>query len=106
MQPPKIGILTFHFSDHYGALMQAYGLRTWLIRNGAKADFVNYHPYYVEDGGSFAWSLKPAAWKANLKIAYLKLSAWRRRLFGNRRQRALFEEFRRNELGVGTRPLR
>jgi len=27
----NIGILTYHFSDNYGALMQAYALRQWFI---------------------------------------------------------------------------
>lgn len=99
-QKLRIGILTFHFSDNYGALMQAYGLRTWLIRAGFAAEFINYHPEHVEKGGSFLLRTDLKAWKANAKIAFLKLSAVRRLLFGSKRQRLSFEEFRRDQLGV------
>ena len=45
----KVGILTYHFSDNYGALFQAYALRQWFISNGHDASFINYHPDYLED---------------------------------------------------------
>ncbi|MGY3146017.1 hypothetical protein ACVWYQ_003016 [Bradyrhizobium sp. USDA 3397] len=102
----RIGILTFHFSDNYGALMQAYGLREWLLRSGFAAEFINYHPTHVEQGGAFILGADLRTFKANAKIAFLKLSALRRLLFGNRRQDLLFEEFRRNMLGVKGAPLR
>ncbi|PPQ16830.1 hypothetical protein CV770_24170 [Bradyrhizobium sp. AC87j1] len=103
---PHIGILTFHFSDNYGALMQAYGLREWLLRSGVSAEFINYHPTHVEQGGAFVLGADLRTFKANAKIAFLKLSAFRRFLFGNKRQSLLFEEFRRNMLGVKGIPLR
>lgn len=43
----EIGILTFHCSNNYGAMLQAYGLRTFLRRNGKKADIVRYEPFYM-----------------------------------------------------------
>nr|WP_305137232.1 polysaccharide pyruvyl transferase family protein [uncultured Schaedlerella sp.] len=42
-----IGIITFHCSNNYGAMLQAYGLKTFLRRNGKEADIVRYEPFYM-----------------------------------------------------------
>ncbi|MFC7292945.1 polysaccharide pyruvyl transferase family protein [Hirschia litorea] len=96
----RIGILTYHFSENFGALMQAYGLRQWLVEQGHDADFINYHPRYVEEGGSFVNIYSPKQFKANLKIAFLIYSRIRKSLVGNKKQLKLFAEFHRDVLGV------
>ena len=52
----KIGILTFHFSNNYGALFQAYGLRNYLKDLGHDVEFINYQPEYLEEGGEIKLS--------------------------------------------------
>ncbi|MCI8834579.1 MAG: glycosyltransferase [Ruminococcus sp.] len=42
-----IGILTFHCSNNFGAMLQAYGLKTFLRRNGKAAEIVRYEPIYM-----------------------------------------------------------
>ncbi len=42
-----IGIITFHCSNNYGAMLQAYGLKTFLRRNGKQTDIVRYEPFYM-----------------------------------------------------------
>lgn len=96
----KVGLLTYHFSDNFGALMQAYGLRVWLRRQGIDAQFINYHPGHVEDGGRLRNPLDPRQTKANAKILYLKFSALRRQLFGDSEQAHKFAAFRIEDLGV------
>ena len=96
----KIGLFTYHFSDNYGALFQAYGLREWLRKHGHVAEFVNYHPRYVEEGGSFDRIYDPRRWKKNLTIAYMKAVHYRTQWFGNRSQRREFDAFRSEHLGV------
>lgn len=96
----KVGILTYHFSDNFGALLQAYALRRFIIAQGHEAEFVNYHPAYVEDGGDFLPMGSLANLKANIKILYLRLTAMQRKLFGNREQARRFEHFRMQLLGV------
>jgi len=96
----RIGILTYHFSENFGALMQAYGLRQWLLEQGHQAEFVNYHPRYVEEGGDFKNLLSPAFFRRNLKVAYLRVSTLQRRMFGSRLQAQQFETFRHDTLGV------
>lgn len=45
----KIGILTYHRAENYGALLQAYALRTYLQKKGHDVSFVDYWPqYHVE----------------------------------------------------------
>lgn len=46
-QAGEIGILTFHCSDNFGAMLQAYGLKHYLRKNGVQADIVNYAPFFM-----------------------------------------------------------
>ena len=45
--PEKIGILTFQWADNFGALLQAYGLQTWLTQQGFDVSVVNYAPPFL-----------------------------------------------------------
>lgn len=40
----KIGILTFHWSDNYGAVLQSYALQEFLKNQGHDVDIINYTP--------------------------------------------------------------
>lgn len=44
----KIGILTFHNAHNYGAVLQAYALKTKLNRMGYEAAVLNYRNKYIE----------------------------------------------------------
>lgn len=96
----RIGILTYHFSDNYGALLQAYALRRWLIQQGYTAEFINYHPDHVEAGGQLKLPVSKENIKADLKILFLYITSIRRRLFGDERQDEKFRQFREDTLGV------
>lgn len=43
----RVGILTFHCADNYGAMLQAYGLKNYLCGKGIKADIVRYEPFFM-----------------------------------------------------------
>lgn len=94
----RVGILTYHFSNNYGALFQAYGLRHWLLEQGIEAEFINYHPEHVESGGKL--SLSNIFTKAGLIIIFLKLIRLKEKYFGNKQSKEGFDEFRRDFLGV------
>lgn len=96
----KIGIITYHFSDNFGALLQAYALRRWLTERGHDAKFINYHPRYVEQGGSLLLPKSIQNVKSNVKILYLHFANLYRNIVGDSGQRERFEEFRRDVLGV------
>lgn len=38
----KIGILTFHYAHNYGAMLQAYALKTYLTQQGFEVHIINY----------------------------------------------------------------
>ena len=42
-----VGILTFHCSDNYGAMLQAYGLKEYLKQRNVKVEIVRYEPPYM-----------------------------------------------------------
>ena len=42
-----VGIITFHCSDNYGAMLQAYGLKRYLSRNGVPVYIVRYEPFFL-----------------------------------------------------------
>lgn len=102
----RIGILTFHFSENHGALLQAYGLKGWLSAQGHEVEFINYHPEHVEAGGRFRRPFDPRMLKANAKVAYLKLTGLQRSLLGNREEARRFEAFRDTMLRLSGPPLR
>lgn len=45
----KVGILTYHRAENYGALLQAYALKTYLQSLGHEVSFVDYWPDYHDD---------------------------------------------------------
>jgi len=42
----KIGILTYHRAHNFGAVLQAYALRTFLKSKGNEVEFIDYWPKY------------------------------------------------------------
>jgi len=98
----NVGILTFHFSDNYGAALQAYALRRWLTEHGHRAHFIDYRPAHIEHGGRLSLPTSPEKLKANLKVVYLALSSFLHQHFGNRDQRDKFAHFRERFLDVAS----
>ena len=45
----KVGILTYHRAENYGALLQAFALKTYLSQMGHDVSFVDYWPEYHKD---------------------------------------------------------
>lgn len=43
----KIGILTFHYAHNYGAVLQAFALKTKLQRMGYEVQILNYQNHYI-----------------------------------------------------------
>lgn len=43
----EVGIITFHCSDNFGAMLQAYGLKKYLCNNGIDANIVPYEPLFM-----------------------------------------------------------
>ena len=100
---PKIGILTYHFADNFGAVFQAYALQQLLSSLGYESEFIDYQPAHVQKGGSFVLPISKNRIKANVVTAYQKLTTLRQMLFDDGSRQKKFLDFRRQHLTVGSR---
>lgn len=53
----KIGIITFHRADNFGALLQAYALQEKLCEDGHDAEIIDYRCYLLEK--DYIWLYRP-----------------------------------------------
>ena len=85
-----VGILTFHCSDNFGAMLQACGLKHFLCRCGIRADIIPYAPPYLT-GRHWLIPYVPASgpggpWECAVSFAYgLRRNLPKRRTHGLRR---------------------
>lgn len=55
----KIGILTFHRANNYGAILQAFSLQRTIINMGHQVELIDYHqPYIITSYSSFYLNFK------------------------------------------------
>lgn len=99
----NIGILTFHFVQNYGALLQAAALQKAVEHLGHKAFFIDYRPDHVENGGDFFIPTNFYELKANAKIAHLKFGQLKRRFRHDDGQERAFQRFSAQHLTLGPR---
>lgn len=85
----KIGILTYQYAMNYGALLQAYALKTYLESSGHTVEILNYDTSYLYNRNR---SLKS-------KIISVFWNIVKNRL-GAKKKKHVFEKFRRNYLGL------
>ena len=98
----KIGILTYHRAENYGALLQAYALRTYLQGLGHEVSFVDYWPdYHVNFFKVFSWDrFKHAGWKGKLEYL-LGATLW---YCPKRKRSKKLQKFIKEQLGVSGKP--
>lgn len=102
-RPDKIGILTFHCADNFGAMLQAYGLLTWLSKEGFDAFIVNYAPPFLRGR---EWLFPYVPYKNLLKRMDVFLWGLKRNLKAGRDWRTrkrLMEDFRTARLTGGSK---
>lgn len=63
----KIGILTFHCADNYGAVLQAYALSKKVRDFGFDVEFINFVPPIVRDYYESSYSIKESIAKYGIK---------------------------------------
>lgn len=90
MEKDRVGIITFHCSDNYGAMLQAYGLKTYLRGRGIRADIVRYEPPFMTGRhwwipyaplkGMFVYTMR--GWRSNVRLG--------KRFFHRKRNMAVF----------------
>jgi hypothetical protein len=98
----KIGILTYHRAENYGALLQAYALLTYLGSLGHEVSFIDYWPKYHSDYFKiFSWATFT---KRPLKSKLLMLV--RLVLMGNKllRRKKVMQQFMHEQLRLPDTP--
>lgn len=73
----KIGILTYHRAENYGALLQSYALLTYLRSLGHDVSFVDYWPKYHSDYfGLFPWQQMNKRGPLRKMVFFIQLLIW------------------------------
>ena len=95
----KIGILTFHCAANYGAVLQAYGLQSYLRSLGHDVHVIDYRPeYLLKPYRVFRMPVRNCNLVTKLKLAIRALLVapvrWRRNV--------LFDRFRKRYLNVAS----
>lgn len=106
IRPGKIGVLTFHCSDNFGAMLQAYGLLTRLKKEGFDPFIVNYAPPFLT-GREWLFPYCPAKnlrERAGISLGLLKRNITAGRDWWTRKR--LMREFRTTNLTGGSRAIR
>jgi len=87
----KIGIITYHRSHNYGALLQAYGLKSYLQSIGYDVNIVDYFPHYHKQMYMlWPWSYFKT-WSLKRKIDFIRNFPFT--VLQKRKRRDLFEKF-------------
>lgn len=90
----KIGILTFHRADNYGAVLQCYALQTYLRKIGANVEVVDYRQPAIER----TYNALSAEVVSKIKSHTLKLLRYVKGSPRRWMRRHLFDKFRREYL--------
>ncbi len=72
-----VGILTLHCADNFGAMLQAYGLKTYLREKNIAVDIIRYEPPFVT--GRYWWIPYIPAGGLSVML-YNSWSGWKRNL--------------------------
>lgn len=86
----KVGIITFHNADNYGAVLQCYALQQFLTRMGHVAEIIDYRNSHIEDVYQLKYELKNVI-KAIIKLKYIK---YKKEYLIRSHKRAAFNAFR------------
>jgi hypothetical protein len=95
-RPVKIGILTFHFSDNFGAVLQCYCLQSALRALGVEVEVVDYHPPSLHRRFWQGWGVREGKF-------FERVTEQTLRFRHGRAAHAVFEEFRSRHLRLSAR---
>ena len=94
----KIGIITFHAADNYGAVLQAYALQTYLAEQGNKVQIIDFVPYGVEKANKPLFVQEKSAIKRMMKKALILPN-----YFKLKKRNRSFASFRNEFLELGNK---
>ncbi|NLD47932.1 MAG: polysaccharide pyruvyl transferase family protein [Clostridiaceae bacterium] len=96
----RIGIITYHRSHNYGALFQAFALKTFLQKDEHEVEFIDYWPEYHNEMYRSIPYFNYLTWKTKVKHIILLIIGFRR--IYKRRRGCL--DFMHNYLGLQFKP--
>jgi hypothetical protein len=97
---PKTGIITFHWADNFGAVLQSYALSKQIETFGIASEIINFVPYELEKGYLFTFRIKEEIRNRGvLRTIRLFLSKIKNAHSINKRRRS-FSDFRKRHLKI------
>lgn len=97
----KVGILTYHRAHNYGALLQAFALKTWLQTQAHNVEMIDYWPAYHSAEYQILPHFKTRSFKGKIKdIVFLILG-----LNKILKRRNGYEKFIQNHLNLPVKPI-
>lgn len=97
----KIGILTYHRSHNYGALLQAYALKAYLKKMGYNAEHIDYFPNYHREIYKVIPFFKSKSFLGKTKALILALAGG----FLHIKRKRIFNSFIKKQFNVSSKPL-
>lgn len=95
----KIGILTFHYADNYGAVLQCYALQEALKLFGHKVFIIDYRNSNTES----AYKTTPVSHFIRCWLHHFKIEPWMKEQAKKYKKRYLFNKFRKSYLNITTK---
>lgn len=86
----KVAVLTFQFAHNYGALLQAYALKSYLQEQVDEVDIIPFYPEWAQK----EYEISPFAGGISLKKRVKRVLQYVKR----KKQNDLFEQFKQEEL--------
>lgn len=98
----RIGILTYHFGNNYGGILQCYALQQLLIKEGHDVEIINYQPEKLDKWALFLRKIKSVESTTQLVeliFRVLKKERIDQNVLGQRHKlNSVFDEFRAHHL--------
>ena len=93
----KVGILTFHRADNYGAALQTYGLKMACEKLGCDVQVIDYRPQYIENQYKY-FTLSRSVKKNIINLLNFKSNLSKRKKFAAFRKKYMdMAEFEGNQ---------
>lgn len=97
----KIGILTYQRAHNYGALLQAFALKTWLETQGHDVEMIDYWPDYHSADYQMLPHFQKISFKGKIKSLVLLIVGIKKYL----KRRRAYHDFIQNHLKLPSKPI-
>ena len=102
----KIGILTFHSTDNYGAMLQAYALSVVVRAMGFDCEIIDYRHKAITHGVEVLWPKDLVQYNGLIKGSIKAVNRWRLGWFNRRNKDVKFNRFMNKRLPLSKKTYR